>query len=117
MPRIDERAGFIYDSPEQGERLGALAKTHRFSHAGVLYENPEFESLALKLGRDLLQLVRDVLAELPEDGTALIVSQDGVMMAAEHELHGKPYEPLTESFAPLGGYILDENLHLHELNF
>lgn len=115
-PEIDERAGFIYDTEEQGKKLGELAKTHRFSHAGVLYENPEFEELATKLGRNLIALLQDILKELPVDGTALVVSQDGVMMAAEHELHDKPYQPLAESFPPLGGYIIDEDMQIRDLD-
>jgi broad specificity phosphatase PhoE len=111
-PEIDERAGFMYSAEEENERLGMLAKSHPLSHAGVLSDRPEFEELEVSLGKNLMALLKDVLKSLPENGKALVLSQDGVMVAAERALNNKPRAKLEKSFLPLEGFVVDEALRV-----
>ena len=117
QPTIDKRAGFVYETPEEKEKLSKLAKMHPLSHAGVIFENlPEWEQLALTLGSNLIELVKETFDMLPEDGKALIVSQDGVMVAAEKLLKHKKFEKQDKYFNPLDGYIINENLLVESLH-
>ncbi len=114
-PKVDDRASFVYASDAQKEALAPLARAHRFSHAGALYDNPEFEALAAQLGVNFVALIKEVLAKLPDDGRALIVAQDGVMVSAEHIINNVPYGPLEASYGPLDGYIVNQDLELTPL--
>lgn len=108
-PKIDKRAGLVYDSVKQQELIKALAKTHPLNHAGVLYEYAEYESFATKVGKDLVALIAETLKMLPPDGRALIISQDPVLVAGERQLKGMPYQKIEASFQPLHGYVVDEH--------
>lgn len=115
-PRIDKRPGIIYFSEEQHKKIGELAKIHPLNHAGVIYDYPEYETLAEKIGNDFIDLIKETFSELPDNGTALIVAQDGVMVAAEKKLHNKPYEKLESAYKPLEGYIITEDMKIVPLN-
>jgi broad specificity phosphatase PhoE len=114
-PIIDKRAGIVYSSEEQHKKLGDLAKIHPLNHAGAMYEFPEFESLAIAIGKDLLSLISETFEKLPENGRALIVAQDAVMVAAEKHINKKPYQKLEKAYKPLEGFIIDETLSIEEL--
>lgn len=114
-PTLDERAGFVYSSKEQNEKLSQLAKLHPLNHAGVIFDSPEFKELADTIGDNLISLIKETLSKLPEDGKALIVSQDGVMTAAEMILENKPYQKLESSFLPLQGFVIDENFKMGKM--
>ncbi len=111
-PDIDQRAGLIYDSDEQHEIIGKLAKTHPFTHAGVIYENPEYKNLAEKLGQYTLALFQETFNKLPENGKALIIAQDAVMVAGEKYIKKQPFEKLETNYQPLEGYIINEDLEI-----
>lgn len=112
--QLDERAGFVYSSTEQKEKVRALAKVHPMNHAGVIFEKPEYKEFAETIGKNLIALIKETINKLPKDGKALLVSQDGVMVAAEHLLHNKPYAKLETSYLPLEGFIINENLETEE---
>jgi len=114
-PQIDKRAGLIYNSKEQQEIIGALAKTHPMTHAGVIYDHSEYKELAEKIGKDFIELIKETRKKLPENGRALIVTQDAVMVAGEKQLNNKPHQKLEKNFQPLEGYIITENLKIEEL--
>jgi broad specificity phosphatase PhoE len=107
-PILDERAGFVYTSLEQREQLKAKAKVS--SSALVIFAFPEFQELASTIGTNLIELIKATLEKLPTDGKALIVSQDGVMTAAERILHNQPYEKIEASYQPLEGFLFNEAL-------
>ncbi|HSA83918.1 MAG TPA: histidine phosphatase family protein [Patescibacteria group bacterium] len=113
-PQIDKRAGFVYTSSEQKERLSQQAKVHPMDHAGALFEFPEHKEHVGIIGNNLIELIKETFQKLPENGKALIVSQDGVMVAAERILQNKPYEKLESSYQPLEGYIIDYELNIKE---
>lgn len=114
-PQLDKRTGVVYNSKEQHERIGALAKKHPMNHAGVIYEFAEYEELAETIGKDFTALIQETLFKLPENGKALIVAQDAVMVAGEKKLNNKPYKKLDASYKPLQGYIVNEKLEIEEL--
>lgn len=116
QPLIDERAGFVYSSQEQRERLSQQAKVHPMNHAGAIFEFSEHKELAQTIGENLLSLIKETVSKLSENGKALIVSQDGVMVAAERILQNKPYEVLESSYQPLEGYVVNENLEVEDFN-
>ncbi len=113
-PTIDQRAGLIYESHEQHEIIGKLAKAHPFTHAGVIYENPEYKGLAEKLGKDLLALFRETFSKLSENGKALIIAQDAVMVAGEKHIKKQPFEKLETNYQPLEGYVVSEDLEINK---
>lgn len=114
-PFLDARAGFVYTSTEQKERLSQQAKVHPMNHAGAIFEFPEHEDLVTIIGNNLLALIKETFTKLPENGEALIVSQDGVMVAAERILHSKPYAKLETSYQPLEGFVINEELKIEGL--
>lgn len=115
MPQIDNRTGIIYSSEEEHEKLTRLAKVHPLSHAGAVFEFSEFEKLAQTNGENLIALIKETFQVLPENGKALIVAQDAVMVAAERITNKKPYKKLETSFKPLEGFIINEDLHIEKL--
>jgi broad specificity phosphatase PhoE len=116
-PVIDERAGFVYESKEQHKRLEEQARVHPLSHAGVIFESPEFRTLAEIFAENLVSLIKETLEALRENEKALIISQDGVMAAAQRKLTHQPLlDRLERAHKPLEGYIVNENLELQELS-
>jgi len=114
-PLIDKRAGILYVSEDQHKKLGALAKVHPLNHAGAMYEFSEFEELASANGSGFVSLIKETFEKLPEDGRALIVAQDAVMVAAERHIGKKVYQKIEKAYKPLEGFIIDESLHIKQL--
>jgi hypothetical protein len=85
-PRTDERASIPKGAQEFGRRIAELRKTHPHGVAGALASIPELREPLYKQGEALLELVKDVLAELSEGQRGLIVSHDGTMVAMEKVL-------------------------------
>lgn len=110
-PYLDSRAGFFYFSKEQEEEVRSLAKSNPYSYAGVIFSDKKYQALAVALGENLLELIQETLEKLPKDGKALIVSQDGVMIAGEKLLLKKSFDKLERYFLPLQGFVVDEKLH------
>ena len=116
-PLIDERAGFTYNSDEEKNKLHELAKDHPLSHAGAIFDDIDtFGNLAHYVGEKFIDLLQETFKKLPENGQALIVSQDGVMVAAEQLLLHKPFQKQERYFEPLGGFIVDEGLQVAPLD-
>lgn len=110
-PIIDKRAGFTYNSDEEKNQLHDLALHHPLSHAGVIFDDlTTFGNLAQTIGNDFIELLQEIFQKLPENGKALIVSQDGVMAAAQQLLLHKAFEKQEKYFDPLTGFVVDEKL-------
>lgn len=114
-PLIDSRTGFFYFSSQQEKEIRTIAKDHVHNYAGALFSDKKFQDLAIALGKNLISVIQEALTKLPENGKALIVSQDGVMVAAEKLLTKKSFDELEKTFLPLQGFIVDENLKYTEL--
>jgi broad specificity phosphatase PhoE len=116
QPIIDKRAGFVYSNDEEKEKLSKLAKLHPLNHAGVIFDNlNEWQKLALIIGKNLVELIKETMNKLPKDSQALIISQDGVMIAAEKLLENTGFKKQDKYFNPLEGYIVNENFQIEKL--
>jgi broad specificity phosphatase PhoE len=82
-PTIDRRAGAIDLTPEETMRTHEEGKTHQFGIAGVLFANDEYRPKIIEKGRELVELIKETLSRLSDSGRALIISHDGVMVAAD----------------------------------
>jgi hypothetical protein len=80
--------------------------------AGALASIPELREPLYKQGEALAELVKDVLAELPEGQRALIVSHDGTMIAMEKVLTNATFDKIDHTYGELEGYRVDESMHL-----
>lgn len=115
QPLLDSRTGFSYFSKEQENEIRPLAKKHPRDYAGVIFGDRKYQDLAITLGNNLLEVIKETIAKLPDNGKALIVSQDGVMVAAEKLLSKGSFEELEKYFLPLQGFVVDENLKITPL--
>lgn len=113
-PFIDKRAGIVYRSEEQHKKLGDLAKVNPLHHAGAMYEHAEFKKLASAIGKDFVALLQETFEKLPENGRALIVAQDAVMVSAQRFIHKQPYEKLKKAYLPLDGFVINNDFQISE---
>jgi broad specificity phosphatase PhoE len=114
-PRADERAGIPKRAQEFGRRIAELRKTHPHGVPGALISIPELREPLCKQGVALLELVKDVLAELSEGQRGLIVSHDGTMVAMEKVLTNATFDEIDHTYGELEGYRVDESMHLARL--
>jgi broad specificity phosphatase PhoE len=114
-PTIDRRAGAIGLTPEETMRTHEEGKKHQFGIAGVLFANDEYRPKIIEKGRELVELIKETLNKLSDSGRALIISHDGVMVAADMIL--RHMEPLKaeKTFEPLQGFRIFEDLSVEDL--
>ncbi len=108
-PTVDSRAGTPVFTEEQEHGLHLKGQQHAYGIAGAIFEIPEYRSLVMDKGKELAKLIEDVFALLPEDGTALVISHDGVMVAADMVLRDLIDTRPTKTYQPLEGFIVYEN--------
>jgi broad specificity phosphatase PhoE len=114
-PRTDERASIPQGPPEYGPRIMELRKTHPYGVAGALISIPELREPLYKQGQALLELVKEVLAQLLDDQRGLIVSHDGTMVAMERVLMRATFDEIDHTYGELEGFRVDESMHLTRL--
>ena len=115
VPEIDKRAGTPKFTPEQEHELHELGEKHQFGIAGVILDTPHYRVMVKAQGESLAELVRETLQKLPENGSALIISHDGVMVAAERILRSLPLNKAEKTYKPLQGFEVSENLQVIDL--
>lgn len=115
-PIVDTRAGTPPFTPEQEKELHELGQEHSFGIAGVILDNPQFREMIKVKGESLGNLIKEVFQKLPVDGKALIISHDGVMVAAERLLRGKALDKAEKTFKPLAGFVVYEDGTIEDLN-
>lgn len=115
-PLVDTRAGTPPFTPEQEEELHKLGQTHTFGIAGVIFENPLYRQMIKQKGESLAELIKETINKLPENGSALIISHDGVMVAAYKVLSNGSFEAAEKTIKPLAGYEVNENLSLTDID-
>lgn len=111
-PKVDERAGILEISDEQKKKITDLRKSHPFGVAGAILSLEELHESARKAGQKLLDLVKEVLSKLPEDGKGLIISHDGTMVTMEKILKEETFSQLNKTYHELEGFVVDEQLRL-----
>jgi len=81
----------------------------------VILDTPHYRVMVKAQGESLAELVRETLQKLPENGSALIISHDGVMVAAERILRSLPLNKAEKTYKPLQGFEVSENLQVIDL--
>jgi len=109
MPQIDKRAGTPAFTLDQEKRLHELGQNHPFGIAGVIFENQEYKKMIKEQGQQLSTLIEETFSKLPTNGCALIISHDGVMVAAEKILKKAEFGKANKTFKPLAGFQVSEN--------
>lgn len=115
-PQIDKRAGTPAFSMDQEKELHNLGEKHTFGIAGVIFENPGYKKMIREQGEKLAELIKETLVKLPENGCALIVSHDGVMVSAEKILQNFSFDKAEKTFKPLQGFQVNERGEIIELS-
>lgn len=114
-PALDTRASGIPFTPEQEKEFHERGKQHPFGIAGLIFESPEFRPLIIQKGESLIALITETFNKLPKDGCALIISHDGVMVAADMILRHTPLTKAEKTYGPLQGFIVYENQTVKDL--
>lgn len=109
QPMVDKRAGTPKFTLKQEEELHIKGKNHPFGIAGVILDTPEYRPMIEEKGMSLLDLVRDIMEKLPQEGKALIISHDGVMTAAERLLRKLSLDKADKGYKPLHGFVVYED--------
>jgi len=115
-PLVDKRAGTPPFTLEQETKLHELGQNHQHGIAGVLFENPEYRVMIGIQGKKLAELINETLEKLPENGRALIISHDGVMVSAERILKNKMLDKAEKTFKPLMGFKVYEDGTIENLD-
>jgi broad specificity phosphatase PhoE len=115
QPTIDKRAGTPSFTLEQEKELHNLGEKHPYGIAGVIFDTPKYREMIRQQGEKLAELIEELLVELSDDRRALVISHDGVMVAAEKILKGLPFDTAGKTIDPLEGYKVDELLNIQDL--
>jgi len=110
QPTIDDRAAFPKLEPETFAQIAIARRTHPLGVAGSIFAIPAAREPYRAQAALFLELVKETLAKLTGEQTALIVSHDGIMVALEKLLDNSSFEGTDHSYAQLEGFFLDENL-------
>lgn len=113
-PKVDERAGILKLTEEQNNKITELRQKHPFGVAGAILSIPELIEPVKKAGKNLIELIKEAVSKLPENGRALIISHDGTMVSAEKILKKDTFASIGKTYSELEGFSLDDNLQVKE---
>ncbi len=113
-PQVDARAGILKLTDEQNQKITELRQKHPLGIAGAIFSVPELIQPVKEAGQNLIDLIKEVISKLPENGRALIISHDGTMVSAEKILKKDTFASIERTYYELEGFILDDNLHMKE---
>lgn len=108
-PTIDKRAGTPPFTLDQEKELHILGQNHPFGIAGVIFDTLNYRDIIIAQGKKLAELIKETLEKLPENGVALIISHDGVMVTAERILKNLSLDKADKTFKPLRGFRVLED--------
>ncbi|MCL4359647.1 histidine phosphatase family protein [Patescibacteria group bacterium] len=114
-PMLDTRASGIPFTKEQEKEFHERGNHHPFGIAGVIFDSTEFRPLIIKKGENLVALITETFDKLPEEGRALIISHDGVMVAADMILRHAPLTKAEKTYEPLQGFVVYEDQTVKDL--
>jgi len=115
-PLVDKRAGIPPFTPEQLKKLHEFGQNHSYGIAGAIFDNQEYRVMIKPKGESLVELIKETLNKLPKNGSALIISHDGVMVTAERILKNKSLDKAERGFEPLKGFKVHENGKIEDLD-
>lgn len=108
----DPRASVPLFPDNELEKLADIQATHPLGIIGAIWQKEPLINDAREAGQKLLDLVQDVMASLPENGRALIVSHDGTMIGLEKLLKNESFDHVDHSFGPIEGLRIDEHFRV-----
>jgi len=115
-PQADERATRPYPPEACEEQIAKIRDTHPLGIAGALFSIPEAHSALQAAGQKLVQLIQEALDCLDDGQSALIVTHDGTMCAAEYVMRHKSFDtPLHHTYGTVEGYIVDQDMRIRKL--
>lgn len=115
-PIIDIRADAIPLTSEELADLHEKGKHHQFGIAGVLFESDVYRPKIMERGEELVRLIEATFDALSDDGRVLIVSHDGVMVAAEMIIRNMESAKAYKTFKPLEGFRVFDNWSVEDVN-
>ncbi|HLD25007.1 MAG TPA: histidine phosphatase family protein [Patescibacteria group bacterium] len=115
QPIIDVRASALPFSPEEIRSTHEQGALHAFGIAGALFDSDTYRPKIVEKGKALVGLIQEALNKLADNGRALIISHDGVMVAADMILRGKEPLKAEKTFSPLQGFRVFENLSVEDV--
>jgi broad specificity phosphatase PhoE len=114
-PVTDSRAAPPAFTAEQERQLHILGENRPYGIAGVIFDTPEFREMIMKKGKALAELIQGTIEKLQDNQKALIISHDGMMVAAEKILKNDKKEKAEKTYHPLEGYAVDDQLKIRDL--
>ena len=115
QPVIDARAGAIPLTFEETRNTHEQGKLHAFGVAGVLFDGDIYRPKIIEKGKELVELIQELWGKLSDDGCALIISHDGVMVAADMILLNMELRKAEKTYGPLQGFRVFGNLSVEDL--
>jgi hypothetical protein len=109
-PLIDFHASILQTTKEQLDEIMEKRETHPFGVIGVLFEREDLTKNLKKAGFNLIDLMKKIFDMIEENETALLVSHDGTILAAEKIIKGEVFNKVEKTYDSLEGYIIDEDL-------
>jgi len=106
-PHVDGRAGGldVYGWWGDQEQKQPLLPGQYADHTGL----PIHHLPAKKDGKQLMELIHDLLDQLPRNGKALIISHNRNMIAAEAIMNKEKFVTDDKVFGELQGFVIDDN--------
>lgn len=115
QPIIDTRAGAIALTPKELRDIHEQGGLHMFGIAGVLFDSDIYRPKIIEKGEELVKLIKELWGKLSDDGRTLIISHDGVMVAADMILRHMESLKAEKTFKPLQGFRVFGNLSVEDL--
>lgn len=112
-PSLDQRARIPDFTLGEEKELFLLGQKHPAGIAGAIFDNSEYLARTKRQSKRLVELIKETLHKLPENGKAIIFSHDATMVAAEKMLKGQPLVKAERNYQPLSGFSVNENLDIN----
>lgn len=114
-PVIDIRASAISFTPEEIQSTHEQGKDHKFGIAGVLFDSDMYRPKIIEKGNNLVELIEELWNKLSHNERALIISHDGVMVAAYMPLLNLDLSKAGRTFEPLQGFRVFGNFSIEAI--
>jgi broad specificity phosphatase PhoE len=109
---VDARAN-VPDFPDsEVDKLAGIQKIHPLGIIGAIWQDPSLVQDARDAGVRMQAMIKEVMEQLNDGERALIVSHDGTMIGLEKVLKGEAFDTVDHSYAPLGGFSINQDLNL-----
>jgi len=115
QPVIDTRASALPLTPKEIRATHEQGKLHHYGIAGVLFDSDVYRPMVIEKGKALVELIKELLGTLPQDSRALIISHDGVMVAANMILLHRELLKAEKTYEPLQGFRIFGNVSVEDV--